>query len=73
MEFREELLRVVEPTRAEMDCLAIHKFESLREPSGFAIHAEWVDEAVFELHLQWPHTVLSRSCGEVVDPSDAGV
>ena len=57
MTFREELLRVVEPTRAEMGCLGIAIFESLREPFVFAIHSEWVDEAAFELHAQLPHTV----------------
>jgi quinol monooxygenase YgiN len=57
LEFREELLRVVEPTRAEIGCLAIHVFESLRAPFAFAIHSEWVDEAAFELHAQLPHTV----------------
>jgi quinol monooxygenase YgiN len=57
MEFRQELLRVVEPTRAEIGCVAIRVFESLREPFVFAIHSEWVDEAAFELHAQLPHTV----------------
>ena len=57
MEFREELLRVVEPTRAEIGCLAIFVYESLREPSEFAIHSEWVDETAFELHAKLPHTV----------------
>ena len=57
MAFREELLRVVEPTRAEIGCLAIHVFESLREPFVFAIHSEWADEAAFELHVQLAHTL----------------
>jgi quinol monooxygenase YgiN len=57
MQFREELLRVVEPTRAEIGCVAIHISESLREPFLFAIHSEWADEAAFELHTQLPHTV----------------
>jgi len=57
MQFREELLRVVEPSRAESGCLGIHAFESLREPTVFAIHSEWVDEAAFELHAQLPHTI----------------
>lgn len=55
--FREELLRVVEPTRLETGCLGIHVFESLREPPGFAIHSEWVDEQAFEVHAQLPHTI----------------
>jgi len=55
-EFREELLRVVEPSRAELGCLGMQVFESLGEPWTFAIHSEWVDEAAFERHAQLPHT-----------------
>lgn len=55
--FREELLRVVEATRAERGCLAIHAFESLRGPFVFAIHSDWVDEAAFEVHAHLAHTV----------------
>jgi quinol monooxygenase YgiN len=55
-EFREELLRIVKPTRAEIGCVAIHVFESLREPFTFAIHSEWVDEGAFEVHARLPHT-----------------
>jgi quinol monooxygenase YgiN len=63
-EFREELLGVVEPTRAETGCLSIHVFESLREPFVFAIHSEWVDEAAFELHAKLPHTVRFLQAAE---------
>jgi len=56
-QFREELLRVNEPSRAEPGCLGIYVFESLREPFLFEIHSEWVDEAAFEHHAQLPHTV----------------
>ena len=56
-EFREELLRVVTTSRTEVGCLAIHAFESLREPFEFAIHSEWADGAAFELHATLPHTV----------------
>ena len=54
--FREELLRVNAPSRAEPGCLSILAFESAREPRTFAIYSEWVDEAAFELHAQLPHT-----------------
>lgn len=56
-EFRRELLRVVDASRTETGCLAIHAFESLGQPPVFAIHSEWVDEAAFDLHAQLPHTV----------------
>jgi quinol monooxygenase YgiN len=68
MEFREELLRVVGPSRAEAGCLAIHAFESLREPFVFAIHSEWADEAAFELHVQLPHTVRFLGAAEKLLP-----
>ena len=56
-EFRAEMLRVIEITKTEADCLTIHAFESLREPLIFAIYSEWVDQAAFERHAQLPHTV----------------
>ena len=56
-EFRAELLRVIEPTRAEAGCVAIHVFQSVQEPYRFAIHSTWVDEAAFDLHAKLPHTV----------------
>ena len=55
--FREELFRVNEPSRAEPGCIAIHIFESLREPIVFTIHSEWVDEYAFVRHAEMPHTV----------------
>jgi quinol monooxygenase YgiN len=55
--FREELLRVNGPSRAEIGCLGIRIFESLSQPFRFEIHSEWVDEAAFELHARLPHTV----------------
>ena len=64
--FREELLRVVEPSRAEIGCLSIHVFEPLREPFMFAIHSEWADEAAFELHATLTHTVRFLAAAETL-------
>lgn len=64
--FRDELLRVVPPSRAEPGCLSIHAFESLHEPPEFAIHSEWIDEAAFEKHAQMPHTVRFVEAAEKV-------
>ena len=55
--FREELLRVNRPSRAEPGCLRIDVFQTVREPVEFAIHSEWVDEAAFDLHASLPHTL----------------
>jgi quinol monooxygenase YgiN len=73
-EFREELLRVAEPTRAEAGCLAIRIFESVREPIRFAIHSEWTDEAAFDLHAQLPHTIRFAGAWErLLTPPVAGL
>ena len=64
--FREELFRVAEPSRAELGCLSIHIFESVREPFVFAIHSEWADEAAFEFHTALPHTVRFLAIAETL-------
>jgi len=63
-EFRRELLRVAEPTRAEAGCVGYQAFESVREPAAFAVHSEWVDEAAFETHSRLPHTVRFVAAAE---------
>lgn len=64
--FREELLRVNAPSRAEAGCLSIDVFESVREPTVFAVHSVWVDEAAFELHAVLPHTVQFLRAAETL-------
>jgi quinol monooxygenase YgiN len=64
--FRDELLRVNKPSRAEAGCLSIEVFESVREPSVFAVHSEWIDEESFELHAAWPHTVQFLAAAETL-------
>ncbi len=62
--FRDELLRVAAPTRAEAGCVRYEAFESVREPAVFAIHSEWADEAAFERHSRLPHTVRFVAAAE---------
>lgn len=63
-DFRRELLRVIDPTRAEPGCVALQVFESLTEPYTFAIHSEWTDEAAFGRHARLPHTVRFLAAAE---------
>lgn len=51
----DELTRILEPTRAEAGCVRIHLYESMREPSAYFIHSEWIDERAFETHAELPH------------------
>jgi quinol monooxygenase YgiN len=66
--FRNELLRVNEPSRAEIGCLSIDLFESLREPFVFVVHSEWADEASFALHATLPHTLRFLAAAETLLP-----
>ena len=62
--FREELLRVVECSRREVGCIRMDVFESVNEPSVFAIHSEWTNETAFDLHATLPHTLRFLSAAE---------
>jgi quinol monooxygenase YgiN len=66
--FRQELLRVLDPTRAEPGCVSIYAFESVHEPGVFSIHSEWTDEAAFERHAQFPHTLRFVEAAEKLLP-----
>lgn len=62
--FREALRQVVESTLTETGCVTIRAFESIKEPVEFAIYSEWVDEAAFERHAHFPHTVQFLAAAE---------
>jgi quinol monooxygenase YgiN len=62
---RQELLSLLNPTRAEPGCLDIHLFEE-KGPSGtFVIHSRWQDEAAFDAHAQFPY--MKRFLGLIHD------
>lgn len=48
---------VMEPSRAEPGCLAIHAYRATHDPRLFYIHSRWRDEAAFQAHDALPHTI----------------
>jgi quinol monooxygenase YgiN len=56
LQVRDELTRVLGPTRAEPGCVRIHVYEGVRDPLAYFIHSEWIDEAAFDAHVELPHT-----------------
>jgi quinol monooxygenase YgiN len=52
---RQELLSLLNPTRAEPGCLDIHLFEQKGSSGTFIIHSLWQDEAAFDAHVQFPY------------------
>src|ERR1019366_26514 len=65
LQLRDELMRVLEPTRAEPGWVRIHLYESTREPLFYFIHSEWIDERAFDAHAELPH--IRRFLGLVDD------
>jgi len=65
LQLRDELRRVLEPTRAEPGCVRIHLYESTRDPVTYFIHSQWIDEPAFDAHVELPHT--RRFVREVAD------
>jgi quinol monooxygenase YgiN len=55
--FRDASQQVMAASREEEGCVAFNVFESLHEPTTFAIHSEWADEAAFDIHAELPHTL----------------
>lgn len=53
----EALCSVLEPSRAEPGCLAIHAFRSTHDPRLFYVQSRWKDEAAFQVHAALPHAV----------------
>jgi quinol monooxygenase YgiN len=53
----EALLEVAGPSRKEAGCLSFHVFRSMRDRRLFYIHSRWVDDAAFQKHAEFPHTM----------------
>ncbi len=45
------------PVRAEVGCKAIEAFRSTCDPRLFYVHSRWIDEAAFDTHAKFPHTL----------------
>jgi len=56
-QLRDELVGLLEPTRAEPGCVRIHLYEAVGHPLVYCIHSEWVDAAAFADHPQYPHMI----------------
>ncbi len=52
---REELLRCVEPTRAEEGCIQYDLHVSTERPGHFLFFENWVSREALDRHLATPH------------------
>jgi|ERR1700674_662634 len=66
---REELERLLAPTRAEAGCINYDLHESTADPRDFLFHETWQSLAHLEAHRQTPHLKRLR---EVLPPLTEG-
>jgi quinol monooxygenase YgiN len=49
---RQELQRLVAPTRAEAGCIAYELHQSQTDPALFALYENWMSQAALDAHFQ---------------------
>jgi quinol monooxygenase YgiN len=69
---REELQRLVAPTRAEVGCVTYDLYGSKSEPGFFMFHEVWRSAEDLEAHFKTPHMVaISKLLPELLrEPMD---
>lgn len=68
LRLREELERLLAPTRAEKGCINYDLHRSLEAPTLFMFHENWASEVDLDAHLRSPHLqALLRLMPELID------
>jgi quinol monooxygenase YgiN len=65
---RQELQRLLAPTRAEADCISYDLHQSLSDPALFVFYENWASQAALDAHFQTPHLqALLKLVPDLVD------
>ena len=57
---KSELLKLLEPTRAETGCINYDLHQDKRDPAHFVFHENWASKELMQAHLNSPHIVSFR-------------
>jgi quinol monooxygenase YgiN len=52
---RQELQRLLAPTRAEAGCISYDLHQSQSDPALFVFYENWASQAALDAHFQTPH------------------
>ena len=55
VELRQELMKLIEPTRREKGCVQYDLLESADQPGRFVFYENWKSRKALDEHLQTPH------------------
>ncbi len=69
---REELLKLLPPTRSEQGCINYDMHQAARDGSLFLFHENWASESDLKRHLEGPHVRrwLELAEGLLSEPMD---
>lgn len=67
---REELQKLLAPTRAEHGCINYDLHQALESEAGFLFHENWTNKEALDQHLETPHvqTFLGQSDELLAEP-----
>ncbi len=51
----DEILKLIDPTRAEEGCLGYTLHEDNNDPCRFVLYENWMTHALWEKHMKSPH------------------
>lgn len=63
---KEELLKLLAPTRAEKGCLQYDLHQSAEDPALFLFYEEWTSAEALQLHFETPHLKHLQSVAEEI-------
>ena len=65
---RQELQRLLAPTRAEAGCISYDLHQSQSDPALFVFYENWASQAALDAHFQTPHLqALLKLVPDLVD------
>ena len=65
---RQELQRLLAPTRAEAGCISYDLHQSQSDPGLFVFYENWASQAALDVHFQTPHLqALLKLVPDLVD------
>jgi len=71
-EVKEELIKLITPTRAETGCINYDLHESVEQPGVFVFYENWASQQALEEHLNTPHlkALKAKADALLVEPID---
>jgi len=65
---KNELLKIIEPTRKEEGCIEYYLHQDNDNPAVFVVYENWKNEAELDAHMKTPHfKALVAAVGDITE------